>query len=73
MTLSRLRDVISGAMVLGVAGNRSVDLEKQVKDREFELLVRIDQIKTKINQPNKQEDLMPPDPRQAMVALRISD
>ena len=43
MSLAKVRDAISGVMVLGKAG-ASVDLESQIRQREFDLIVRVDGI-----------------------------
>lgn len=52
-SLSRVREAISGAMILGRSGNSSADFEQQIKLREFDLLVRVDDMKTVIASPTK--------------------
>jgi hypothetical protein len=77
-TLSKVREAISGAMILGKSGNSSADFEQQLKLREFDLLVRVDEMKPVAPSPAKhnrfEDSKIGESPIvQAYVQLKISD
>ena len=77
-TLSKVREAISGAMILGKSGNSSADFEQQLKLREFDLLVRVDEMRPAVPSPAKpnrfEESKIGESPIvQTYVQLKISD